>query len=396
MYDQMDSNQIKLYDLYIPLEYKILSIFLIVGCIFSRPMILGNLFAPFGLIIIFLICLVELIRNRFIILKSKNLNILMSSLLLFLYCGFQSAILGSDRLFDGLQTLVYLIVCSISFYVIFSNIFIKTGFIRLLYKLLCFFSLSCVISNILMFVLGWDTIHIFDFDYDYFVDAVIYFPFTPTYGEMSFNGIVFRRLLGFARESGIMQMFYCWGFYNVEKYCRNTKIVKILMLVGVACCLSTAGFIVFFISLLFYFDLKNLFNFKTIFIIVSLLGLLYILFFAEGTSIKTRSIRTITDRTNSISNSFEVFFENPIFGKGFYDSLNSNEEQIGINMISSLGQIGITGFILWINIYFITFINSKDKKFFLCSMSPILITALGSQPLFTAPIAYIFNYFDYD
>jgi len=78
----------------------------------------------------------------------------------------------------------------------------------ILFNGLSIFSIPYVISVIIMLISSWDSILITSYDYGYFKETEIFFPFTTTYGNMAFNGIVFKRLLGFARESGIMQIFY--------------------------------------------------------------------------------------------------------------------------------------------------------------------------------------------
>lgn len=378
-------------------ECWIEAVIFFIGFLMSRPMILGNIYSPIGLGILFIVTVYECCRNRGRIKINHHFDILKALVVFFIYCAIQGIILRSDRLYDGLQTVVYLLGCAVSFYFLCKNKNVQIAFIRIMYYALSFFSLSFIISSLLMLMKDWNSIHLFDFDYGYFRDVAVYFPFTPTYGDMPFNGVIFKRLLGFSRESGIMQLFYIWGFYMADKYFDKSLIVKLLMCIGVAGCLSSTGFIVFAISLFFYLDIKKLFSWKTLIAVTLIIIAVYVLFYAQGTSIASRAQATITDRTIGMATGLSAFMSDPIFGKGFYDTLGQRGGvQVGVSAIASLGQVGIIGFALWLMIYLVSFKSNRFSKRFIYSCVSIVITALFSQPLLAAPAIYIFNFMDYD
>lgn len=367
------------------------------GFIMSRPMILGNNYSMVGLAILVLIVMVELYRSGLKINIEKNGKIYFSMVLFFLYCALNCLLFQSDRMQEGLQTVVYLVGCCAAFYFLGKNQILKVAFIRIIYGMLSLFAISYVISVLLMMYRGWDSIYLFEIDYGYFIKATVYSPFTITYGNLSLNGVVFKRLLGFARECGIMQLFYIWGFYMCDKYFKKTIFLRVLMCIGIIACLSTTGFIVFTISLIFYMDIKKIFSWKTVAAIGLIAIGIYMTFFANGTSISTRATATITDRLSGFIAGYEAFKDSPFFGKGFYDTLGySNEVQVGVSAISSLGQIGIFGILFWLYSYFVAFKLSKNKRRYLHSVTPIIITGMFAQPLLAAPATYLFLFMDYD
>lgn len=86
----------------------------------------------------------------------------------------------------------------------------------------------------------------------------------------------------------------------------------------------------------------------------------------------------------------QAFYEHP-FGSGLYPT-----GQPGINLVASLGSIGIIGLILFIYLIVVAGINSPRPLRKLIYISPFVITAVTSQPLLDAPLMFIFFLFDFD
>ena len=198
----------------------IIAFLLFLASMFYRPMLLGNMYSTIGMVLFILAILLMLCRNHGKIKFSHNTHgwVYITAMFLFIYCLFQCIILRSDRQQAGIQTIIILIIAVSAYYIGFSNKAVEAIFIRIVFVALMFFSCSYVISLILMLMRGWNAIQITSIDYDYFVQSGVYFPFTTTYGSMNLNGLSLKRLLGFAKESGIMQIFYVWGFYSADKY----------------------------------------------------------------------------------------------------------------------------------------------------------------------------------
>lgn len=168
------------------------------------------------------------------------------------------------------------------------------------------------------------------------------------------------------------------------------------MIIGIIGCLSTTGFIVFGISLILYMDLNKVLNRKTLAVIVLVVIVGYILFYASGTRIGDRANATIDDRTVAIEYSLQALKNKPIFGYGFYSTMGNANIQTGVCAVASMGQIGIFGFLLWLIIFGCAFAESASKKRFLYTNAAFFITALFSQPLIFAPAMYWLLFVDYD
>ena len=384
---------------------KIISLIMILGIVASRPLLLGNSYSEVGVALMGL-CLLLILRLNQGIISLKNESkfyTFAACIIFFSYCIFQGVILNSNRLQIGFQTYIFLILSVSIFFIFFSNKNISIQFVRVIYFLLVFFSVSYFITLICITFLGWNATRLFIYNYGYFSNTEIFFPFTITYGDTWFNGIELRRLLGFSRESGIMQIFYIWGFFMADKYFRKTLMIKFLMIFGAFVCFSTAGFIAFGCSILLSTFLNI--NFKNIPIKRILSSLIifgivfYFLFFSSGTTSIQDKFRagsrqaSLTDRTEAIQYSLNNLGENPLFGVGFYSA--GNGVQAGINLLSTLGQIGIIGLLLWIIIYICAFLESGNRKRFLEANTALIITAIFSQPLVFAPVIYWFLFSDY-
>lgn len=382
--------------------YKTIDLFLAVlmfmGFVCYLPMLLGVNYIAIGMGMFLLIIFLYVVRRngRIGLAKKSGLRVYVTSMLLFFYCLVQSIVLKSDRLQIAIQTCILLMFAVTFFYIILSDRKMKALFIKTMYAVLMFFSVSYIVSVLLMLAGGWERIFITSFDYGYFTETKIFFPFTTTYGSMAFNGIVFRRLLGFARESGIMQIFYIWAFFMADKYYIRPGWIRFFMAIGVAGCLSTAGFVVFGISLILYLDMNKVFSRKTLLIFMLFAVVIYILFYAQGTRVVDRASGTIEQRMLGIEYGLSVFKEHPILGGGFYSTLGDANIQSGICALASLGQVGIIGIGLWIFIFVFAFIDSKNKKRFLYTNAALFITALFAQPMVFAPVMYWFLFVDYD
>lgn len=378
------------------------TLLLVAASLLYRPMLLGNEYSLFGAMLFIAAMLFVILKQngKVILRKNAHTRTYICAIILFVYCAIQCVLVGSDRINEGLVTSVLLVLAVTAFYLCFLNKAIQTLFIRFVMYAMMLFSISYVISVVLMFLVGWDSIKITSLDYGYFTTSGIYLPFTTTYGQMPLNGIIFKRLLGFARESGIMQIFYVWGFFSAEKYFSRTKIVQVLMLIGIVACFSTSGFIVFGVSLLVYFDVRSLFKkggFKKMLVIIALTAaMVYLLFYAQGTRILSRATATISDRMAGINFGLSVFREHPLFGGGFYNTFGYPNIQTGVCAIASLGQVGLVGVGLWLFVFLFAFLDCSNKKRFLFTNAAMFITAIFAQPIMFAPVMYWFLFCDYD
>ena len=112
-------------------------------------------------------------------------------------------------------------------------------------------------------------------------------------------------------------------------------------------------------------------------------------------SLATRMDISYSERSKAFDFAYQEFIKNPLFGSGFMKEYSSSDVQAGIAFLSSVGSVGLIGFILFINIYFQALLRAEDKrKFILCNAS-FLITTLLAQPVYTSAVIYIFLFCDY-
>jgi len=372
-------------------------VLLLAASICGRPMLLGNEYAPVSLfIMVFLICWNILESNGKLAISKTRFPVFCAGLIFFVYCCIQGIILGADLIYYGLADLLYLVISFFAFYTCFMDKDIQRTYIRGMYVLMVATVISFVITLVFALTSSWQSVYITSIDYNYFADIELYFPATITYGRVTFNGIPLQRMLGFAREAGIMQVFYVWAFFMADKYFRKPNLIKVIMAVGVCTCMSTAGFVTFGIALILSLNIRKFFSIKTLVTAGLAAVMVYILFFSSGLSLADKASLSVNDRVNPILIAWEMLGNRPLFGYGYSDTLGlGGGGQIGISAVSSLAQVGIIGFMLWFAIYGCGFVAAASRKRYLYATAAWLITALFSQPLMTAPITYWFLFVDY-
>ena len=378
---------------------SIVALLLITATVCCRPMIYGNNYSPIALVIMFVLVLLYLIPKhfKFGIKGKRNGKTLLAIYLFCIYCLLQGVILGADQIAIGIGDLLYIIIVVTVFYMWLGNDSVRRKYTILLYILLIISAFSYAISLVMSFAVGWKSLYIKSIDYGYFFRSELYFPFTYTYGRFMFNGISVRRMLGIARECGISQVFYVWAYFMADKYFRHPLLFKIVMAFGVCACMSTAGFIAFGIALILSFEIKALFNWKTVVSAILIVAMVYVLFYSSGLSLSDKAQLSILDRVDYLFVGLRAWFQRPIFGHGYSDTLGyGSGSQVGINAISSLGQIGTVGFVIWLAVYITNIRYYKKKKRWIIANVAYLITALFSQPLMFAPITYWFFFTNYD
>ena len=202
---------------------------------------------------------------------------------------------------------------------------------------------------------------------------------------------------GFGRECGITQTFYIWGFYKCRDYFSNSRVVQVLMGLGLLSCFSTTGLAILAVSYMVGFLVKNRKrNNGKLFGVIVVAGALFILLYSGTYSLSNRLEVSFADRITYIRAGIKQFIEHPIFGIGYMKRVNPGHDMSDICLLSSIGKIGIVGILLFLLIYFAAFLNSKDKMMFLLSNSGFFITAIIAQPLFHIPMMYIMLFMDYD
>lgn len=369
--------------------------------LFTRAMLLGNISQIAGLAFA-LACLVLNMDPR---IERRNIVLLVSCFLFFTYCLLSGIINDpGDRTKLILQIFFYWVLFTLAAAAVLGRKNVEKSFGRLLTIVLIACTVSYLISFALGMTIGWDRIRLFMLDYKYEYISPVYLPFTPTYGDITFSSFKIPRMLSIGREVGISQMFYIWAYFRAGDFFKKTRFVKLFLAIGVFCCLSATGLVIFVALLVF----EKITGFKNIsdkikpkdlvfYILPVVIVVFAVLLLMKGgnLSLSTRMDISYSERSKAFDFAYQEIMKNPLFGSGFMKDYSSTEVQAGIAFLSSVGSVGIIGFILFINIYVQALLRAEDKrKFILCNAS-FLITTLLAQPIYTSAIIYIFLFCDY-
>jgi hypothetical protein len=85
----------------------------------------------------------------------------------------------------------------------------------------------------------------------------IYLPLTPTVGIQSVFGSVFPRFTGLGREPGWMAMYCAAAYFMADAVGLRSRWLKVLLVVGLVGCISTAGFGVFVVAWAYHVFLRD-------------------------------------------------------------------------------------------------------------------------------------------
>ena len=371
---------------------------MVLTLLYSRGMLLGNgqenIALVASLVAIFL-CI--LIRPE----KCKT-PLLITCLLFFSYCFIQPYLLGSGNYSKVNQFYIWWVVPTVATCVALSIPKIQRWFTNVIIFGLCTISLSYIVTFLLSLVVGWDALRISVIDYNYYYDAPLLFPFTIVYGSGSVGGMTIWRLLGLARESGIMQMLFAWAYFVSDGRFRFDGIVKVLLTIGVLVCLSTTGLALFVGAIL----LKVLVNrqskflsFNSFFIVIIVVLVGWILLGSGSYGISNRMSVSYVDRSVAMDYSTRYLKQAPLFGVGFMSLPENAGVQWNICLLGSAGQIGYVGLFLFFLTYVVGFFSCKSpdgRKYFLFANLSFFLTTVLSQPLFYSGLIYMFLFFDYD
>lgn len=382
---------------YIKPKERIQAFILFLGFLCMRPMLFGEMMSKVGMVVLSGLIVYEILKNKGKIQKGEFVynKTYVVSILLFLYCLIQSFVLKSDNRIVALRICISNIICITAFYLMLQKKKVQIAFIRLLYTVMSFFVFSYAISLMLVLLgFDWNSIKIAELDYSYIIDLPFFFPLTNGYGYLQLGSLRLWRLLGFARECGIMQLFYIWGYFMADKYFVKAKLVRLIMVAGILFCLSTTGYIVFAAALIINLDIKKVLSLRMLVAVMLVASMVYLLFFSSGLRIADRSSITISERTMSMGYGLRMLGEHLLFGYGFM-STNNSMVQTGICAIASAGQIGLVGIALWLGIYASVLTEKVSWYRYVCAIAAVIATALFTQPLLHSVATYCFVFFNY-
>lgn len=373
-------------------------VMLCVTLLYSRGMLLGNgnenvtLFA--SATTVFLCVLIKP--------EKCKIPVLIACLLFFLYCFTQPYILDSGNYSKVNQYFIWWTVPTVATCMALGIPKIQKWFRDVLIAGLCLMSISYIVTFLLSLAVGWDALRITVIDYNYYYDAPLLFPFTIVYGSGEVGGITIWRLLGFARESGIMQMLFAWGFFIADGNYRYGRAIKALLALGVLACFSTTGFAIFVFAILLNVLIdrqSKLISLNTLLIISIVVLLAWILLGPESYGLSNRLNVSYIDRSTAMEYSAQYLKQAPLFGIGFMSLPDNAGVQWNICLLGSAGQIGYAGLLLFLTIYIVGFFSCRThngRRCFFFANTSFFLTTILAQPLFYSGLIYMFLFFDYD
>lgn len=381
-----------------------LSLFFVLTLFLQRPAALGQNFTAHGLLLlVFLTCIYILLKHAKIHANpSAKRDIIFVVMLIIVYLIYESAtaiIFGKSNVMSWSKELIITTVV-VSCYAIFlldrpNNI----KFFQQFTSVVSMLGWSSAITLMGAWAIGLDSLKLFRIEIKLYEDfggglsaGTIYFPFSMAYSSLKEMDIFsLYRFSGFFREAGIYQAIaaYCLSLALLNK--RSYWVVCGLVL-GIICTFSTAGLAMMAVAIGSALWLRGGFNLnKLIATGMILLTGGYIALFApliglEAKREDTAFSASVNDRSGALNRGLERASVNP-FGDGPFSGTVANDQ---ITLISSLGSIGVIGFLL--QVILISGLRPSSRFELSARMAaclPILLTALFSQPIHGLPLIYV-------
>lgn len=360
-----------------------------------KPTTLGSILTPVGMALAtLLLLLLTKVKLKF---SRNEIKFIVAVSLFYLYRVMRGLSSGIDvSLVKALLSVLCLVLLIVT---VTKDPRYRKAIPKIFIYILCFFVVSyCATFLMSFFVSSIRALRICSIEmpgYGYTLD--LYLPFTPAYGTVRFWGKTVLRLSATFRESGIAQMFYVWAISESDYYFPKNKVVKIILLLGVIACQSTAGYICLFcyLALKIVIDLKNTRNLSNLFsvlgVVILLVAVVWIYSSIPQLNLDTKNAYSTGARLGNIEDILETLKKHPFFGTDIVDY-----DLYGNSLFQLSAKIGLVGLFLYFHIVFRAFHMSKNRQRFLLSISSVFLTLLMSQPIYDAPIVFMMMVLPYD
>lgn len=385
-------------------------IILVFNLFFMRPAAFGQKFTAYSLFfsVIVLGVYVMLKNKKYFLIDegiyrdSSRLFALVGAYLV--YVGVISVIFGKSNLDLVIKEIftAILVVSTYSFFLLNKNN--NKFFFSFFSSIISLIGYSAIVTLILAFFVNIDALQISAINTKGYEDnsetiistGGIYFPFTMLYGQFTSGEIILLRVAGFFREAGIYQAICC-SCLAYEFFTRRSKLIMFGLVAGVVTSFSTAGAftLIMTVCLIFLYQARKsrLALISFFFMVVVAYPIVYYMPYIGLAEKGSTHSTTISDRYIAAIEGVEEVASNPV-GNGIFRNTKINS---GINLIASMGSIGLMGFFLQFMIvsgWRFRFKGAWSKRIIACS--PLLITALFSQPIAGAPMIYVLTMMDFD
>lgn len=314
-----------------------------------------------------------------------------SAILLWLFLTIHSLLNGVTETY-GLTAFLTVSLCCAGACLGFSNVRFHNAFFSSLRVYLAFCGLSFLLTVILALGVGLHTLYIATISVKHYEGVGdVYFPFTIAYGYREFFGLVLPRCGAGFRESGISQAFFAFAILTIPELRRRRHWLMLLLLViGGIGAQSTTGMALVGLSLgLRVLSIEGI-GFRMRFLLLCLVAVLAVI--SVDTALNDQTVglaakvdtQSYYDRKFQTINGFDYFMEHPL-GAGVY----STQAPEGINLIASLGNIGIFGLLAVVMNLWMSLLGSANRLKKAMVLLPLFLTGLTSQPLLDAPFVYL-------
>lgn len=252
---------------------------------------------------------------------------------------------------------------------------------------LSIFGLSGIVTSLLSPVVGTSTLYLFRIqNKTYEASGDILFPFSMVYSYNFYPWGQFARLSLGWRESGIAQAIYVWalGIVLFTPEIRYRKWLIIGLAAGDILTQSTLAYgTLLFVVACWYFKRAKFTPFNIFFVmpVALVVGsvLVYMSIFDDNIGFAAKANSTsYSDRYFATQTGINMFLNNPL---GIGMNSTSMDENLGINLISIVGYIGIFGIVLTLLAYIVPILTSRNRFVAFVCIGPIIFTAVTSQPL---------------
>lgn len=376
---------------------------LVLNLFLMRPAALGQSFQGLSLGIAVVLCALYFLlqrRTSFQVASGakKEMRWYVTAFFLFWMYEIPVGLAGQANIEFVLKEFVSALVIFACYGLILLNIDENKRFFRHLCTVIALIGASSGITILLGTIFGFERLFITNISVAGYEGAMLdngirtgslYFPFSMLYSKYTSGDVELMRFNGFFREAGIYQAVACFCI-AYEYYTRKSKLVMLGATIGAFAAFSSLGILLLLMTVGAIFVMRIRGVFVKIFFVAALsLAVLPVVLYAPyiGLAAKQDTHGTsITDRTGAMSNVLDTLTEYP-FGSGLFSGQEANT---GINLVAAIGQIGIVGFLL--QVFMLSgwrLRRGKAAALKLLICSPLLVTALISQPIAGSPIMYV-------
>ncbi|MES2883678.1 MAG: hypothetical protein V4709_02660 [Pseudomonadota bacterium] len=385
---------------------KITVVGVLLACFMLRPTAGGQTLTPIALILLLAFLLFDFINRRPHIQKpsAHSTCVALIGIFLWIYLALHGIFSESERIDFVVKSTVAHVITIACVYLIFSDSQSSYRFFKYLSAFLMLPIVSYMVTALLGYLFSFDALYLFSMNIEeYPGTGDILFPITPVYTFVELPGVKLIRLSGFFRESGIAQAFYGWGFMSAPFLWRRAGLVRFLFAAGMIFSISTVGIfllalLIVGISFLSLGELRGspMHRLARVAFVAALAGIVgfttyYVSENVPVVGLRDKEERSVSadDRYDASSKSLLTISDYPL-GLGLYSNTGPNST---INLIGSIGEIGVLGFILVLSLYFVPPLLLRRHFYAAACVLPVFLTAVTSQPLLDAPFVYILLFF---